>query len=149
MTTTIRLAMELDAAPAKVWAAIEDISTHVDWMRDAVDIRFTGDQRVGLGTEFESLTRVGPLQTNDVLRVVEWDPGRVMAIEHRGAVTGTGRFELFPAGRFGERTEFVWTERLTYPWWMGGAAGELASRPILARIWRANLHHLRRIVESP
>jgi hypothetical protein len=64
-----------------------------------------------------------------------------MGIEHRGVVTGRGRFTLHAVG--GDLTELCWDEELRFPWWMGGPAGEQASRPVLTRIWRANLDRLR------
>jgi len=38
------------AAPAEsVWAELERIEDHVEWMHDAVAIRFTSEQRRGVG----------------------------------------------------------------------------------------------------
>ena len=54
-----------------------------------------------------------------------------MGIEHRGVVTGRGRFTLAPAPA--ARTRFTWTEALTFPWWMGGPVGALAAKPCSAR----------------
>jgi hypothetical protein len=69
-----------------------------------------------------------------------------MGIEHRGVVTGVGRFTLhaLPGGL----TELCWDEQLDYPWWMGGPAGERASRPIFTHLWRANLGRLRAKAEA-
>ena len=80
------------------------------------------------------------------MRVTEWEPQRVMGIEHRGVVTGSGRFTLraAPAGI----TEFCWDEELRFPAWLGGAIGERAGRPVLMRIWRANLRRLRALAEA-
>ncbi len=69
-----------------------------------------------------------------------------MGIEHRGLVTGRGRFTL--RRRRGDRTQFTWTERLTFPWWMGGAVGAFAAKPVLRAIWRRNLRRLKTIVEA-
>lgn len=131
----------IDCTPEETWAAVEDIATHVEWMADADSITFTSDQRQGVGTEFECLTRVGPLVTIDVMTVTEWIPARRMGIEHRGVVTGRGHFELEGDGR--GRTVFCWEEELRFPAWMGGRIGERAGRPVLERIWRANLARLK------
>ena len=136
MSVTIRQCEAFEASPAHVWRSIEDIATHPEWMRDAVEIRFLSDQRVGVGTEFWCLTKVGPLRNEDVLRVTEWEPGAVMGIAHTGVVTGSGRFTLTPEG---SGTRFCWEEVLRFPWWMGGAAGERAAKPVLGAVWRANL----------
>ena len=116
-------------------------SSDLEWMADADSITFVTDQRQGVGTEFECLTRVGPLVTTDVMTITEWEPGRRMGIEHRGVVTGRGHFELEGDGR--GRTVFCWEEDLTFPTWMGGRLGERAGRPVLMRIWRANLSRLK------
>ena len=116
---------------------MEDIETHTEWMADAVAITFRTEQHTGVGTEFDCLTRVGPFTTTDVMTVTEWDPGVVMGIEHRGVVTGRGRFTLHALP--GELTELCWDEELRFPWWMGGPVGERTSRPVFTRLWRANL----------
>jgi hypothetical protein len=146
VTVGIHVAITIGARPASVWDSIEDVARHVDWMADAVSITFRSPQRTGIGTEFECLTRVGPLRTTDVMRITEWAPRSSMGIEHRGIVTGSGRFTLAPSGT--AATLFAWDERLSFPWWMGGFIGERAAKPILTRIWRNNLRRLRSQVEA-
>lgn len=141
----IKVGITIAASPGEVWRAIEPIERHVDWMKDAVSITFTSTMHRGVGTRFDCRTRVGPLHTNDRLTVTEWDPGRVMGIEHQGVVTGRGRFTL--ARRPRGRTRFTWTEELTFPWWMGGPAGALAAKPALRAVWKRNLRRLQHIIE--
>jgi hypothetical protein len=129
-----------------VWRAIEDIGSHVEWMEDAVAIRFTSSRRSGVGTTFDCDTRVGPFSLVDRMSVTEWRPGRSMGIEHVGLVAGTGRFTL-RRGRGGS-TRFTWTERLSFPWWMGGPVGSAAAAPVLRWVWRRNLANLKRRVEG-
>ena len=117
--------------PTTVWAAIEDIETHTEWMADAVAITFRTEQRAGVGTEFECLTRIGPFTTTDVMTVTEWRPGVAMGIEHRGVVTGRGRFTLHALPRRRSPSS-AGTSELRFPWWMGGPVGERASRPVFA-----------------
>lgn len=133
------------ASPDDVWTAVEDISTHPEWMKDAAEITFTTPQHLGVGAEFACLTKIGPLRNHDLLRVTEWEPAAVMGIEHTGVVTGSGRFTLV-AERDG--TRFCWKEVLRFPWWMGGAVGERAAKPVLARVWRANLTRLKAKIEG-
>jgi hypothetical protein len=133
------------APPEAVWAAIEDIQSHVGWMEDAVAIRFTSATRTGVGTTFECDTRVGPLRLTDHMQVTEWDAPRAMGIRHVGAVTGVGRFVLDPAA---DGTRFAWEEELTFPVWMGGRAGGAAIAPLLRRVWRRNLANLKALVEG-
>lgn len=142
----IRVAVDIDAPPAVVWETVERVEDHVDWMADAEAIRFTSDERRGIDTAFDCETKVGPFRLVDKMRVTEWETARVMGIEHRGLVTGRGRFTLEPLGDAG--TRFTWTETLTFPAKMGGAAGALAAKPVLTQIWRRNLRRLKEIVES-
>jgi hypothetical protein len=137
----LHLCTTIGAPVEGVWRTVEDIASHTEWMADAVAIRFHGSQRQGVGTEFECVTRIGPLTTVDVMRVTEWEPGSTMGIEHRGLVTGAGRFTLRAVGV--GLTEFCWTEDLRFPLHLGGALGERAARPVFSRVWRANLARLR------
>ena len=141
----IAVAIAITASPAEVWHVIEPVERHVDWMAEAVSVRFTSEQTRGVGTAFDCVTRVGPFRTTDRMQVTEWDAGRAMGIEHRGAVIGRGRFTLIPDGT---GTRFTWSEQLVFPWWMGGAAGALLARPALRAIWRRNLRRLKEIVEE-
>ncbi|MGQ0830742.1 MAG: SRPBCC family protein [Microthrixaceae bacterium] len=136
----IRVRTILDATPAEVWADLEDIASHSDWMADAVGIRFLTAQTSGVGTRFECDTKVGPFRLTDVMEITEWSPGRAMGVTHTGLVTGSGRFTLKRAR--GGRTAFQWRERLRFPLWMGGPLGALASKPVLTRVWRRSMRNL-------
>ena len=145
MSVAIELCTEIPASPAAVWDVVEQIHAHPRWMRDAERITFIGPQMQGVGTEFDCRTVIGPLHVTDRMRVTEWEPEIAMGIEHRGAVSGRGRFSLAPTA---DGTEFCWRETLTFPWWMGGRAGEVAAKPVFERVWRANLDRLRALVIS-
>jgi Polyketide cyclase / dehydrase and lipid transport len=142
----IRIGILIDATPSETWRVVEAIENHVEWMADAESIRFTGPTRRGLGTTFDCVTRVGPLRLTDKMTVTEWEAERTLGIEHRGVVTGRGRFTLRRRRR--GRTQFTWAERLTFPWWMGGPIGALAAKPVLRAIWRRNLRRLKTMVET-
>ena len=136
----------IDAPPAEVWRVIEDVATHVDWMTEAVAIRFRSEQRGGAGTTFECDTKVGPFRLTDVMEITSWRPGREMGVRHVGLVTGTGRFGLRLAR--GGHTLFSWDERLRFPLWLGGPIGALIGGQVLKVIWRRNLRALKARVEG-
>ena len=142
----IRVSTVIDATPATVWAAIDDIATHVHWMEDAVAIRFRSTERRGVGTVFECDTKVGPLTLLDVMEITDWQPRRRMGVRHVGLVTGSGAFTLRPAK--GGRTRFTWRERLVFPWWLGGPVGAAVGSEVLRLIWRRNLRNLKGRVET-
>jgi hypothetical protein len=146
VTAHFHLCITIGVAPDVVWHHMEDLESHSDWMADAVWVRYRGSQRAGVGAELDCLTKVGPFSTHDIMRVTDWAPGSAMEIEHKGAVTGIGRFELRPV--HGGLTELCWTERLTYPPSFGGRLGERMSKPLLERVWRGNLDRLRSQIES-
>ncbi len=130
----------LDAPPEAVWADLSDITSHVEWMHDAVRIRFLTEQRAGVGTRYECDTRVGPLRMTDVMEITAWVPDRLMGVRHVGIVTGEGRLRLRRAR--GGRTRLTWTERLRFPLRRGGPITAFAAAPVLRRIWKRNLRAL-------
>ena len=143
----IRVSVEIDAPVQTVWDVVEPVERHVDWMADAVAIRFISSQTRGVGTEFFCDTKVGPIKLVDKMTITAWEPGRVMGVRHTGVVTGTGEFTLEPTQSGG--TLFTWTEKLVFPWWLGGPLGALVGGQIVMKaIWRRNLRVLKKLVES-
>lgn len=141
----VEVSVIIDRTPEQVWDYVKDIATHVEWMVDAAEIRFVGEQTEGVGTTFECDTEVGPIKLVDVMTVTSWSPTEEMGVRHEGAVTGEGVFRLRPFGA--NATEFSWQESLQFPWWMGSRLGAKVSGPVLAAIWKRNLAELKRRVE--
>lgn len=143
----IQVSVTIDAPVARVWDIVEPVERHVDWMADAVAIRFTTEQTRGVGTTFLCDTKVGPITLVDEMTITEWIPGEAMGVRHTGVVTGTGRFTLAESGA--GKTLFTWTEDLSFPWWLGGKLGEIIGGKVVMRfIWRRNLVALKNLVES-
>ena len=141
----ITVGTELEASPEKVWEIVRHVEDHVDWMHDAVAIRFTSPTTSGVGTTFDCDTKVGPFRLTDRMEITEWVDARTMGVRHVGVVTGTGAFTLEPLGT--DRTRFTWSERLVFPWWMGGPIGAWFGGFVLRLVWKRNLRELRAIVE--
>ena len=95
----IQVSIDLNATPERVWEVVEPVERHVDWMADAVAIRFVGSQTRGVGTAFLCDTKVGPLRLTDRMEITEWEPGKVMGVRHVGIVTGTASSPSPPSGR--------------------------------------------------
>lgn len=143
----ITVSVALPAPPAQVWQIVEPIERHVDWMHDAVAIRFEGGQTRGVGTRFLCDTKVGPIRLTDRMEITEWVPGHAMGVRHTGVVTGSGVFTLTPLDG-GTRTWFTWSEELRFPWFLGGPIGAFVGGQLVLRlIWKRNLRDLRRLVE--
>ena len=141
----IAVEVVIDAPVAFVWADIEDISSHVDWMQDAAEIRFLGDSHRGVGTRFEFDTVVGPIKLTDVMEITKWQHAKTMGVRHQGIVGGTGEFGLRACG---SATVFSWVEQLTFPWYFAGPLGALIARPILRSLWKGNLRRLKIRIEN-
>lgn len=143
----IRVSIDISAPIERVWQIVEPVERHVDWMADAESIDFVTDQRRGVGTSFLCRTKVGPIRLTDKMRITHWEPNRAMGVEHVGLVTGSGEFTLSALDN--TRTQFVWEEKLTFPWWLGGPLGAFVGGKIVLRgIWRANLRRLAALCEA-
>lgn len=144
---SIRVSVDIAAPVQKVWDVVEPVERHIDWMADAVAIRFQTEQTRGTGTTFFCDTKVGPIKLVDVMTITAWEPGKVMGVKHTGVVTGTGEFTLEAIDD--AHTRFTWTESLTFPWWLGGPIGAFVGGQIVMKaIWRRNLRELKKLVES-
>lgn len=143
----IRVSIDISAPIERVWQIVEPVERHVDWMADAESIDFVTVQRRGVGTSFLCRTKVGPIRLTDKMRITRWEPNRAMGVEHVGLVTGSGEFTLSALDN--TRTQFVWEEKLTFPWWLGGPLGAFVGGKIVLRgIWRANLRRLAALCEA-
>jgi carbon monoxide dehydrogenase subunit G len=140
MARNITVFVTIGAPIDTVWADLADLASHVEWMADAESITFVTPQTSGVGTTMEVETRVGPLRLNDIMEFTGWDPPHRMAIRHQGLVTGVGEFVLTDIG--GDTTRFMWTEALTFPWYLGGPITEFFAAPVLSAIWKRNLARL-------
>jgi carbon monoxide dehydrogenase subunit G len=137
----------IDAAPEVIWDYVEQIERHVEWMADADSIEFEGERRRGIGTSFVCTTKLGPVRLTDHMEITDWQPDRAMTVEHTGVVTGGGSFVIEPVNARSSR--FVWSESLSFPWYLGGRLGErLGGTAVLAAIWRHNLRLLKSRVEA-
>jgi hypothetical protein len=145
MNTQVQISKAMAAPLSRVWKELSSIETHVEWMADAVAIDFHSSQRTGVGTTFSCATKIGPFRTTDEMTIDRWEEGRAIGVTHRGAVTGSGVFELSELDE--HSTTVVWTERLIFPLWMGSSLGAMIARPFLRWIWRRNLDRLADRVE--
>jgi hypothetical protein len=136
--STIRVELAVEQSPTVVWDELRHIDRHVNWMSDAIRIDFVNDQREGVGTAFNCVTKVGPIVLLDKMTITSWIANATMGVEHRGLIRGRGFFTLSSRGT---GTLITWREELFFPWWMGGTVGALVASPILAALWRKNLRN--------
>ena len=143
---SLQVCVTIERPIDEVWAYLEQIERHPEWMRDCVGIRFDGQQRRGVGTSYVADTRILFLRLDDAMEVVEWEPGRRVVIRHGGMVSGTGEFRLDPVGE--TATRFCWSENLRFPPWLAGRLGVAGARPVLRAIWTRSMGDLKRRLES-
>jgi uncharacterized membrane protein len=143
---TVRVSRQVPAARGLVWAVLERLEDHVEWMQDATAIRFRSAQRRGVGTTFECDTKIGPIRLTDTMEVTEWEERTSIGVHHRGAVSGSGRFELTDAP--GPSTAVEWEEQLSFPWWLGASMGARMAKPVFEALWRGNLRRFARSVRT-
>ncbi|MEO5900266.1 MAG: SRPBCC family protein [Ilumatobacteraceae bacterium] len=144
----VHVSVEIDATPDEVWAYVEPVENHVDWMSDAVAIRFISERHRGIGTLFECDTKIGPLKLTDIMEITDWVPGRTMGVQHKGVVTGAGVFTITSID-LDRRTRFAWTEELRFPWWLAGPIGaSIGGKTVLTLMWNRNLKALKEQIEA-
>ena len=122
ITQSIVIAAPLD----EVWKEAADLPSHVEWMADAESIEFLSDTTSGTGTRMKVETVVGPLRTSDLMEVTDWVERESIGVRHSGLVTGTGHFKLSPVAG---GTRFMWTEELSFPWYLGGPVTAMFAKP--------------------
>lgn len=138
--------IDLEASPQEVWEELSDVASHVTWMQDAVELRFLTEQRTGVGTQFDCVTKVGPLQTTDRMTITSWLAPHTIGVNHVGMVSGAGELVIAPISP--RVTRLMWQERLHFPVRFGGPVGALFARPLLRHIWQGSLRTLRTRVEA-
>lgn len=132
----IVISIDIPATTKRVWDALAAVETHSDWMTDAEAIVFLSEQKSGKGTRIRVRTRVGPLRVHDDMEFIDWEPPHRMVVRHIGRIGGSGEFLL---STIATGTRFTWEESLRFPWYFGGPLALVLARPVLRRIFTANL----------
>ncbi|MGQ0841456.1 SRPBCC family protein [Actinokineospora sp.] len=109
------------AAPAETtWAAITDWARQGEWMLGTT-VRVTAGDGRAVGSRLAAFTGAARIGFTDTMEITAWAPPHRCEVLHTGRlVRGTGLFEVVPRG---ERSTFVWHERLDLPLGAVGALG--------------------------
>lgn len=141
------LDVDVDASPQVVWDAVVDWQSQGEWML-GTRVRGTAADGIGVGGGIEAFTGIGRLGFLDTMVITAWDPPHRCDVEHTGRVVrGTGVFEVL-ALPGGDRSRFVWTERLILPLGILGRAGWPLVKPLFAAGVRLSLKRFARHVEA-
>ena len=142
----IEIAATMPGPPNVVWELITDWENQGDWMLEASDFVVTSDHREGIGVEAEATVKIAGISTRDKVRIIGWEPGRRLAIDHYGWVSGRGEIYLTPLGR--DRTHIFWREELSPPLGALGAFGLMGFKPLMKRIFTRDLRVLAGLVRA-
>jgi hypothetical protein len=146
VTIPIGISVNIASPRSAVWEELARIENHVEWMSDAVAIRFISKSHRGVGTLFVCDTKIGPIHLADQMAITEWVEGHTIAVRHEGIVSGAGRFHLEDLAD--HSTTLSWNEDLVFPWWLGSTVGAWVARPVLGGLWRKNLRRLKARIET-
>jgi uncharacterized membrane protein len=141
----VRTMVVVDAPIEAVWTILADIPLQPEWMRDMKQVELQTPGPTGVGTRAEATVRILGIAVRDPVEVVEFEPPRRFAIRHEGLFTGGGRISL-ESGSDGATTIVRWEEALAAPFLP--ELGTLVLSPILRAVFQADLHRLRRLVET-
>ena len=141
----LRMLVVVDAPPAETWAVIADIPLQPEWMHEMKEVRLTTPGPTQLGTRGEATVRIAGISVTDPVEVTAFEPPARFAIRHEGLFTGGGLITLEP-GADGTTTIVRWDETLVPP--LLPELGALLEAPVLRPIFQADLHRLKRLVET-
>jgi uncharacterized protein YndB with AHSA1/START domain len=141
----LRMLVVVDAPPDETWAVVADVPLQPEWMHEMKDVRLTTTGPVGVGTRGEATVRIAGISVTDPVEVTAFEPPTRFAIRHEGLFTGGGLITLEP-GSGGTTTIVRWEETLVPP--LLPELGALALAPVLRSVFQADLHRLKRLVET-
>jgi len=146
----VRAEVVLPTGIERAWDVLVDWERQADWMRDADRVEVVTENREGIGVAVDVKTRVLNVPAfTERIRVVAWEPPRLLRIEHGSFVRGIGGWRLTPVARGDERgTRFVWEEDLSIGVPILGAVAFAAYRPFMARLMRGSMANLRRMLAA-
>lgn len=135
----------VDAPPARVWDVLADVPGQPRWMTDLKRVDLLDPPPVRAGSRARGLVRILGVPIADPVTITAFEPPAHFAIRHDGVFGGEGTIDLEP-GADGRSTIVHWRERLVPPL-LPNLAGRL-ERPLLRRVFQADLHRLRRLIEE-
>jgi hypothetical protein len=134
----ISLSVDVDAAPAAVWAAMVDWDRQGEWM---MLTHVSGSH--GVGAPVSARTGIGRAGFVDSMTITDWQPPHRCAVVHTGKVVrGTAAFEVEPLP--GGRSRFVWSEWVLLPLGVVGRIGFRLVRPLVVAGLRHSLRKFAR-----
>jgi uncharacterized membrane protein len=135
-------------APCEVvWDYIADPDNYPDFMVGLSRWEVEGEPRSGLGARYRILIRVGAADVGGLVEIVEWNPGRDMALNSVTGVDQRARWRLRKVNDNSTRVEFHYAYGVAGAGIAGLIAERLAARQ-LRRHLKGTLAKLKSLVEG-
>jgi uncharacterized protein YndB with AHSA1/START domain len=142
---SIRVATEIDAPIEAVWEVVSDVDRQPEWMTEMSDLQMLTEPPLAVGSRGEATVTVAGISTTDPVTISVFEPPRRFGIVHEGRIRGDGLIALASRAAGGP-TIVAWEERLFPP--VFPYVGAAVMRPVLRRIFQADLTRLASIVAS-
>jgi uncharacterized membrane protein len=139
--------VQIEAPCEVVWDYIADPDNYPDFMVGLSRWEVVGKQRNGLGARYRVLIHVGAADVGGLVEIVEWKPGRDIALNSVTGVDQRARWRLRETGEDRTRAEFHYAYGVAGGGLAGLVAERLASRQLRGYL-RGTLGNLKRIVEG-
>jgi uncharacterized membrane protein len=140
----VRSRVVVGAPIERVWRELADVEGQPRWMHDMKAVRLLTDGPVGMGSRAEADVRILGMQVLDPITITAFEPPRRFAIRHDGRFSGDGVIALESVDD--GTTVVEWDETIVPPYLPHLWSALL--RPILERVFQADLERLRDLVES-
>ena len=141
----VRSLVVIDASIERTWELLADIPRQPEWMHDMKRVQVFTPGPTRVGTRGVATVRVFGISVSDPVEVTMFDPPTTFAIRHEGLFTGGGVITL-ESGGDGTTTIVRWDETLIPP--LLPDVGALVLAPVLRPVFQADLHRLRRLLET-
>jgi uncharacterized membrane protein len=141
----MRMLVVVDAPIEETWSVVADIPLQVEWMREMKSVTIDTPGPVRVGSRATAVVRILGIPLPDPVEITEIEPPTRYAIRHVGVFKGYGLITLAPGA---DRTTTIvrWEETLVPP--LLPELGAMVQAPILQAIFQADLHRLKRLVET-
>lgn len=141
-----RVAGYIEAPVGRVWDVLCDWEGSDAWMVDATTVDVVGEQRQGVGTRVQAVTKIAGIPLTDRFTVTAWEHERLIAImHHRWPIRGLAWWEISSAGT---GTFMEWAEELDPPLGpLGEIGGMVLKRPI-EKVLAKSFGKLKRLAET-
>jgi uncharacterized membrane protein len=145
VTNVVEQSVEIDAPVSTVFAYVDDFTRTRDWMYGLTKIEPVGEQRHGVGAQYDGVMKVGvPLKAR--IECTAWEQDRLIELTSVKGIETTQRWTFTPLGDDRTRVEAWISYKLP-----GGPAGKAiasAVKPVVGVAIKHSSESLVRNVEA-